>query len=70
MQIKLIDGFTAQCKAKGVERKISLFMLQDEPLKVNDFVVVHAGYAIQKITQQEAETAWELYEQMLAGEQN
>ncbi|MCP4993711.1 MAG: HypC/HybG/HupF family hydrogenase formation chaperone [Gammaproteobacteria bacterium] len=66
MQIELIDGFTAQCKAKGVEREVSLFMLQEEPLEVNDFVVIHAGYAIQKITQQEAEAAWELYDQMLA----
>ncbi len=66
MQIELIDGFTAQCRAKGVKRDVSLFMLQGEPLEVNDFVVVHAGYAIQKITQQEAEAAWELYDQMLA----
>jgi len=31
-------------------------------------VVVHVGYAIQKISPQEARTAWELYDQMLAAE--
>ncbi len=68
MQIREIDGFVARCEAKGVERDVSLFMMQDETPAVGDFVVVHVGYAIQKITPQEARTAWELYDQMLAGE--
>ena len=69
MQIKSIDGFTAQCEAKGVMRDVSLFMMQEEQLDIDDFVVVHVGYAIQKISPQEAQTAWELYDQMLASEQ-
>jgi len=68
MQIREINGFVASCEAKGVFRDVSLFMLQDEPLEVSDFVVVHVGYAIQKLTPQEAQTAWELYDQMLAAE--
>jgi hydrogenase expression/formation protein HypC len=66
MQIKFIDGFTARCEAKGVTRDVSLFMMQDDKLDVDDYVVVHVGYAIQKISPQEAETAWQLYDQMLA----
>ena len=65
MQIKTIEGYTARCEAKGVERDVSLFMLQDESLQVDDFVVVHVGYAIQKISAEEAQTAWEIYDQML-----
>jgi hydrogenase expression/formation protein HypC len=65
MQIQSIEGFTARCNARGVTRDVSLFMLQDEGVAVNDFVVVHVGYAIQKITPQEAQSAWELYDQML-----
>jgi hydrogenase expression/formation protein HypC len=65
MQIKHIDGFNARCEAKGVERDVSLFMMQDQPLQPGDFVVVHVGYAIQKITPGEARSAWELYDQML-----
>jgi hydrogenase maturation factor len=30
MQIKAVDGFTARCEAKGVERDVSLFMMQDD----------------------------------------
>ena len=68
MQIRSIDGFTANCEAKGVQRDVSLFMMQDADLQVDDFVVVHVGYAIQKITPQEARTAWELYDQIREGE--
>jgi hydrogenase expression/formation protein HypC len=66
MQIKQIDGFNARCEAKGIERDVSLFMLQHEALKPDDYVVVHVGYAIQKVTPQEARSAWEIYDQMLA----
>ncbi len=68
MQIKSIDGFIANCEAKGVQRDVSLFMMQDEDFKVDDFVVVHVGYAIQKITPAEARTAWDMYDLMLAGD--
>ena len=69
MQIKEIDGFVARCEAKGVERDVSLFMLQHEQVATGDFVVVHVGYAIQKVSPQEARSAWEIYDQMLAAEQ-
>lgn len=65
MKIKSIEGFTARCEAKGVERDVSLFMMQEDKLEIDDFVVVHVGYAIQKISPQDAQTAWELYDQML-----
>ena len=66
MQIKQIDGFTARCVAKGVERDVSLFMLQQESLDAGDYVIVHVGYAIQKVTPDEAASAWEIYDEMLA----
>ncbi|RDH89615.1 MAG: HypC/HybG/HupF family hydrogenase formation chaperone [endosymbiont of Seepiophila jonesi] len=65
MQIKTIVEYTARCEAKGVERDVSLFMLQHETLEPGDFVVVHVGYAIQKVTPQEARSAWEIYDEML-----
>jgi len=68
MQITAIDGYTVHCEARGVARDASLFMLQDEDFRIDDYVVVHVGYAIQKITPGEARTAWEMYDLMLAGE--
>ncbi len=66
MQIKAIDGFTARCEAKGVERDVSLFMLQHEALQPGDFVITHLGHAIQRVEPQEAAAAWEIYDEMLA----
>ena len=68
MQIKAIEGFLARCEAKGVERDVNLFMLQDDEIAVGDFVMVHIGYAIQRMTEQEALSAWEIYDEMLAAE--
>ena len=65
MQIKSIEGYTARCEAKGVERDVSLFMMQDEALAIDDYVLVHVGYAIQKISAEDARTTWELFDQML-----
>jgi hydrogenase expression/formation protein HypC len=65
MQIKEIDGFNACCEAKGVTRDVSLFMMQDESLSVGDYVMVHVGYAIQKVSSQQARSAWELFDEML-----
>jgi len=66
MQIKTIDGFLARCEAKGVERDVNLFMLQDDDIAIGDFVMVHIGYALQKMSEQEARSAWEIYDEMLA----
>ncbi len=65
MRIKQIDGMQALCEAKGVEREVSLFMVQHEALAPGDHVLIHVGYAIQKVTEQEAQTTWELLDEVL-----
>ncbi len=65
MQIRSIDGFLATCEAKGIQREVSLFMLQGEPIDVGDHVLVHVGYAIQKISEEEARSAWEMFDEIL-----
>lgn len=66
MQIKNIDGYVARCEAKGVFRDINLFLLQDAQLQPGDYVLVHVGYALQKISEAHARSAWELYDEMFA----
>ncbi len=70
MQIIEIDGYVARCEAKGVQRDVSLFMLQDEELAVDDFVMVHVGYAIQKVTEKDARSSWELFDEILVATEN
>jgi len=66
MQISKIDNFQCVCEARGIEREVSLFLLQGEDLARGDFVLVHVGYAIQKVTESEAADSWELFDEILA----
>ena len=66
MRINEIDGFAARCEARGIERKANLILLQHENLQVGDMVMIHVGNAIQKMTEVEAHSAWEVYDEMLA----
>jgi len=68
MEVVAVDGTLARCSAQGVEREVSLFMMQDEPVAAGEFVMVHVGYAIQKMTPQEARSTWELLDEMLQAE--
>ena len=53
------------CEAKGIQREVSLFMLQGEPIDVGDHVLIHVGYAIQKISEEEARSTWDLFGEIL-----
>lgn len=68
MRIKSIDGFQCTCEARGIERDVSLFMLQHEALSPGDHVLIHVGYAIQKISEEEASASWELFDDILAND--
>ena len=68
MKITSIDGFQCTCEAKGIERQVSLFMMQGEPIEQGDHVLVHVGYAIQKVSEQEAADSWALFDEILAAE--
>ena len=46
----------------GVSRKTNISLVD---AKVGDFVIVHAGYAIQAMDKQEAEKTLELFQEML-----
>jgi hydrogenase expression/formation protein HypC len=66
MRVVECDGFVARCEAKGIARTVSLFLLQHEDIGPGDNVMVHVGYAIQKMSEAEAASAWQLYDEILA----
>ena len=68
MKITSIDGFVCICEARGIEREVSLFMLQDDTLAVGDNILVHVGYAIQRVSEQESAESWALFDEMMAAE--
>jgi len=64
MQITHIDGNNAHCVAKGIERDVSLLLLEEDDIKLGDYVLIHVGYALQKISVAEALSTWELLDKM------
>ncbi len=52
MRVVEIDGDMAVAEITGVSRKISLQLVED--VKVGDYVIVHAGFAIQVLNEVEA----------------
>ncbi len=62
MKIINKDGFSAMVEAGGVSREINLRLLEDA--QVGDYVLVHAGFAIEKIDEQEARETLQLMQQI------
>ena len=66
MPVRSIEEFQCTCEARGIERQVSLFMMQGEDISPGDFVLVHVGYAIQKISAADAAESWQLFDEVLA----
>jgi hydrogenase expression/formation protein HypC len=57
-----VNGTDAVGEVGGIQREVSVMMTPD--VKVGDYVIVHAGFAIQVLDQQEAEENLELLRQI------
>lgn len=53
MQVVSVDGTDIVAEIDGVRREASLMILDDE-VRVGDFVIVHAGFAISRLDEAEA----------------
>jgi len=53
MQVVTIDGDDIVAEVDGVRRNASLMLLGDE-VKIGDFLIIHAGFAISKLDEEEA----------------
>jgi len=58
-----VKDSTATIDVYGARRDISLLLL-DEDIKVGDYVLVHAGFAIQKIREDYAEETLGLFKKL------
>ena len=54
----------AKVEVAGVRRNINIGLLEDEPLEPGDWVLIHVGFAMSKIDEQEAARALEGLELM------
>jgi hydrogenase expression/formation protein HypC len=53
MQVVSVEGDLAMTEVDGVKREASL-MLLDQDVQVGDFVIIHAGFAISKLDEEDA----------------
>lgn len=63
MKIAEIAEGTAICEVDGVRREASLMMLEDAV--VGDYVLIHAGFAIEKIDPIEAQKTLDIFREVL-----
>ena len=57
-----IDGSMAEVSAGGAIFNAGLHMIENA--RVGDYILLHAGFAIQKINEKEAEETLKLFEEM------
>jgi hydrogenase expression/formation protein HypC len=66
-EIVEIKGHEALVDYGGVRRKVDISLLED--VKVGDFVLVHVGFAIQKLSVEEAKESLRIWKMLLGGDE-
>lgn len=65
--VELCDTDAAIVDLDGVRKRISLAMVED--VAVGDYVIVHVGFALQKLDIEEAEATLALFREIAATQQ-
>ena len=60
--VKMLGDDTAQVDIGGVKKEISIALIDD--LAVGDYVIMHVGFALNKIDPEEAQKTLELFAEM------
>jgi hydrogenase expression/formation protein HypC len=62
--VELLEGDEATVDAGGVRKRISLALVDD--VSVGDYVILHVGYALNRLSAEEAERTLALFEELSA----
>ena len=65
VRVLKIDGEKAMVELGGLVRPASLMLVPD--IQVGDYVLLHAGFAIQKLDEKEAEETLRLFAEIAEG---
>jgi hydrogenase expression/formation protein HypC len=65
MQIVEIRYPTGIAEAKGVKREVGLQLLAEDAVEIGDHVIVHVGFAIEKIDKKLSDEIWETLDEVL-----
>jgi len=64
-KILSIEGKDADVDFGGITRKVNVSLVKAD---VGEYVIIHAGFAIQVVDREEAEETLKLWEEMLAAQ--
>jgi len=62
MKVISLQNDTGIAEMSGVKKEISFMMLPE--VEIGDYVIVHAGFAIQKLNEEEAQKTLALFREM------
>lgn len=65
MEVMRVEGEAAEVQAAGTRRKIRTDLLPD--VKVGDYVLVHAGFAIERVQPDQAKEDLALIQELIGG---
>jgi hydrogenase expression/formation protein HypC len=65
MEIVEINYPSGIAEAKGVKREIGLQLLPENSIEIGDHVIVHVGFAIEKLDKKQADEIWESLDEIL-----
>ena len=65
--VKSIDGNEAEAEIGGIGRRISILLTPE--VKAGDYVLLHTGYAINVVDEEEAMETLKLFEEMASLEE-
>lgn len=63
-----IEGEWAEVDIGGIRREASLSLVMDRGIAIGDYVLVHTGYAITKVDEEEARSILETWKQVMVAE--
>ncbi len=66
MKVVKLDPPMATVQIAGVSREVNVDLVQD--LQIDDYVIIHAGYAIEKLAHDEAMETLDLIRRVAAAE--
>ena len=64
--IEVVDGAArlAKVDVAGVRRNVNIALLDDEPVAPGDWVLIHVGFALSKVDEEEAQATLRLLQEM------
>ena len=62
MKLISIKGKKGEVELSGVKKEVSLDLLKE--VKIGDYLIIHAGFAIEKLNEEEAKKTLEIWEEI------